>query len=137
MTDLTTVARLLEQLVAGNLEETQSIVLLSSHATMEHGTWRNRRPIAHPKGSSSCSQPDWRRELLIPQKVQMGLLMRRGYVPVAVPEGLPVRALDIEWEEEFEEQIAYVISRLDELGDIVDGKIDENEMTELILMLKQ
>ncbi len=136
MTDLTTVARLLEQLVAGDLSELNQL-LLSSHATMEQARGEigdlllTRRAVLRVLAGLEAGTFD-------PQKVQQwASLMRRGYVPVAVPEGLPVRALDIEWEEEFEEQIAYVISRLDELGDIVDGKIDENEMTELILMLKQ
>lgn len=43
--------------------------------------------------------------------------------------------LDIEYEEAYEDAIVEAVSRLDELGDIIDGTIDEEEMAELLARL--
>ena len=73
---------------------------------------------------------------LDPKTVQQwASLMRRGYVGRAT-EGQPVRPVEIEYEPEFEGPISEVLSRLDELGDIIDGEIDQNELTELTMLFK-
>lgn len=58
--------------------------------------------------------------------------VRRGYVSGVTG---PVRSIDIYYEEAFEDLIASVIARLDELGDIIDGEISDKELTEMLSSL--
>jgi len=44
----------------------------------------------------------------------------------------PIRRLDIEYEERFEDPIVEAISRMTEIGDIVDGVLPRGEIIELI-----
>ena len=44
----------------------------------------------------------------------------------------PVYPISICYEPDQEDQIAEVLSRLDELGDLIDGTIDDNELRNLI-----
>jgi hypothetical protein len=66
---------------------------------------------------------------------QWASLMKRGFVGRA-SGGLPVRPLKIEYELSFEEPISVALSRLDELGDSVDGEIDRQELTQLMAMFQ-
>ena len=59
--------------------------------------------------------------------------IRRGYLPRPGSEG--VRPIAIEFERGAEDEIADAISRLDELGDTIDGTIDEAEFSELLSAL--
>jgi hypothetical protein len=59
--------------------------------------------------------------------------MRRGYVESQV--GGPVRPVLIEYETDFEDAIVEAISRLDEIGDVVDGCIPSAEIAQLIAPL--
>jgi len=54
----------------------------------------------------------------------------RGYVP-GVGDG-PVLPLQIDYEHGFEEVIAAVVGRCSELGDLVDGTIDPQELAALV-----
>ena len=44
----------------------------------------------------------------------------------------PVKPLPIDYEPDFEETIARVVGRLTELGDLVDGVIEPDEMAEFM-----
>ena len=55
--------------------------------------------------------------------------VRRGYISTGEKT---VTAIDISYQREYEDAIACAISRLDELGDIIDGTISDNELRELI-----
>jgi cell fate regulator YaaT (PSP1 superfamily) len=55
--------------------------------------------------------------------------IRRGYVST---NKKPVKTIDISYQQDHEDAIAYAISRLDELGDIVDGTIEDDELRSLI-----
>ncbi|SDJ37886.1 hypothetical protein SAMN05444157_3081 [Frankineae bacterium MT45] len=55
--------------------------------------------------------------------------VRRGYIARAAS---PIRPLAIDWEVSFEEEIAEATMRLDELGDLVDGTIDSQEIEHLV-----
>lgn len=59
--------------------------------------------------------------------------VRRGYVARAA-EG-PIRPLDIAYEEAWEEAIAAAVSRLDEIGDVVDGEVTQGEVFDLLQLL--
>lgn len=50
-------------------------------------------------------------------------------------ETKPIFPIDIEYEVEKEDLIVEIISRLDELGDIVDGKIDKIEIDNFLQQL--
>jgi hypothetical protein len=47
----------------------------------------------------------------------------------------PVRPLDIEFEEAWEEEISTVIERLDEIGDQIDGTLDRGQIVSLLILL--
>jgi len=54
----------------------------------------------------------------------------RGYIATNASE--PIVPIQIDYESEYEDSIVDVLSRLDELGDAVDGAIDETELNSLI-----
>lgn len=69
-----------------------------------------------------------------PKQVQRwASFVRRGYVAGAA-EG-PIRPLDIAYEEAWEEAIAAAVSRLDEIGDVVDGEVSHGEVLDLLQLL--
>lgn len=57
-----------------------------------------------------------------------------SFVRVGYTAGVkgPVRALMIDYEETHEDAIAEAISRLDEIGDLIDGTIEGPEIADLI-----
>lgn len=59
--------------------------------------------------------------------------MRRGFVEGAV-DG-PVRPVEIEFEGAWEDAISATISRLDEIGDVVDGEVTSGEALDLLQIL--
>lgn len=67
-----------------------------------------------------------------PEEVQAwASFMRRGYLPSS--HG-PIHPLAIEYVSE--DVVSEVISRLDELGDLVDGEIGESELESMIAALE-
>jgi hypothetical protein len=52
--------------------------------------------------------------------------MRRGYI--ASTGNGPIAPIDIDFEATREQAIADALARLDELGDVVDGEIDDGEL---------
>lgn len=61
-------------------------------------------------------------------------LMRRGYIECAVDSG-PIQPIDIEFEEAWEDAISAAVSRLDEIGDTVDGEVSSDEALDLLQLL--
>jgi hypothetical protein len=60
--------------------------------------------------------------------------IRRGFI--SGKGGGPVRPLTIEYESDYEDAIADVISRLDEIGDLVDGDLpSEGEIADYLASL--
>lgn len=47
----------------------------------------------------------------------------------------PIKPLDIDYEDAWEEAIVEAISRLDEIGDIVDGEVSMGEILDLLQLL--
>jgi len=59
--------------------------------------------------------------------------MRRGYVAGA--QAGPISSIAIDFEAPFEQAIADVISRLDELGDSIDGVIGDEDLQDMLRSL--
>lgn len=60
--------------------------------------------------------------------------MRRGYI--ARPEVcLPIQPLEIEFDNTCEDAISETVSRLDEIGDVVDGEVTSSEILDLLQLL--
>ena len=69
-----------------------------------------------------------------PQQVQAwASFVRRGYV--ASPSKEPIRPLDIEYEEAWEDAIVEVVSRLDEIGDLIEGEVTVGDALDLLELL--
>lgn len=69
---------------------------------------------------------------------QWASFVRRGYIGSypgkPVIERGPIQTIDIDYDPNFEGAIAEIISRLDEIGDLIDGVATDNE---ILLMLKE
>lgn len=65
-----------------------------------------------------------------PRQVQQwASFMRRGYIPRPGEAILPI---DIEYDPAHEEEIANIVSRLDEIGDMIDGQISDEELGSML-----
>lgn len=64
---------------------------------------------------------------------QWASFIRRGYVSGA--DLGPVEPLNIQYDVSYEDEIAEVISRLDEVGDQIDGVVEDHEKIELLRKL--
>jgi hypothetical protein len=70
-------------------------------------------------------------EQITPDDVQKwASFVRRGYIAGRTES--PVIPIDIAYDPRAEEEVADVISRLDEIGDSVDGEIDDDELRRMI-----
>lgn len=59
--------------------------------------------------------------------------MRRGYV--ASTASSPVSPIEIEFEDAWEDAISEAVSRLDEIGDLIDGEVGTGEALSLLRLL--
>lgn len=59
--------------------------------------------------------------------------MRRGFLEGTV-EG-PIQPIDIEFEAAWEDAISAIVSRLDEIGDVIDGEVTTGEALNLLQLL--
>ena len=62
--------------------------------------------------------------------------MRRGYPEGSTSQG-PISPIDIDYEGPWEEQIADVVSTLDEFGDVVDGDLSDHQLLGLLRILNE
>lgn len=62
---------------------------------------------------------------------QWASFVRRGYIAGE----LPVRSITIDYDPQAEDTIADVVSRLDEIGDTVDGEVSSDEIGEMLASL--
>ncbi|SOD72775.1 hypothetical protein SAMN05892883_2115 [Jatrophihabitans sp. GAS493] len=58
-------------------------------------------------------------------------LVRWGFIP-GRPGSESTGPVDIDWELRYEDEIGEAVGRLDELGDLIDGTIDQDEVRYLI-----
>jgi len=71
----------------------------------------------------------------VPSDVQQwASFVRRGYIVGAKTSA--VEPINIDYEVSHEEQIAEIVSRLDGIGDIVDGNISDDELAAMIHTLQ-
>jgi len=61
---------------------------------------------------------------------QWASFVRRSYI--AGTKTSAIEPINIDYEVSHEEQIAEIVSRLDEIGDIVDGNISDDELAAMI-----
>ena len=61
-------------------------------------------------------------------------LMRRGYIAGQTGRG-PIEPLEIEFDEACEDAISAAVSRLDEIGDAVDGEVTTSEILDFLQLL--
>lgn len=66
---------------------------------------------------------------------QWASFVRRGYVSGKTSGG--VRPIDIEYDAKDEELIVEIIGRFDEIGDLIDGRIDDTEQEEMLRALQE
>jgi len=59
--------------------------------------------------------------------------VRRGFVEGAASG--PIQPLDIEFEDAWEDAISAAVSRLDEIGDVIDGEVSTGEALDLLQLL--
>jgi hypothetical protein len=70
------------------------------------------------------------------QAQQWASFVRRGYVPAPGPNE-PIKPVPIGYEAGYEDAIAEVISRLDDIGDLIDGEVpDAAEIHALLALLE-
>ena len=80
---------------------------------------------------------DWRSGKCNADDVQQwASFIRRGYVPESTTDG-GLHAIDIEYDSRDEELIVEIIGRLDEIGDLIDGDIDDNEQKNMLQSLQE
>lgn len=60
--------------------------------------------------------------------------MRRGYIEGSAERG-PIEPIEIEFEEAWEDAISAAVSRLDEIGDLIDGEVTSGEALDLLQLL--
>lgn len=65
---------------------------------------------------------------------QWASFVRRGFIAGAARSA--VRPIDIEYDTCDEDLIVEIIGRLDEIGDMVDGEVDDNEREEMLRILE-
>ena len=61
--------------------------------------------------------------------------MRRGFVEGA--SVVPIQPIDIEFEDAWEDAISAAVSRLDEIGDVIDGEVTSGEAFGLLQLLRE
>jgi hypothetical protein len=69
-------------------------------------------------------------EITAEQAQAWASFIKRGYLPTK--RGGHIRPINFDYQEDHLDAIAAAISRLDELGDLIDGTIDDNELRNLI-----
>lgn len=64
---------------------------------------------------------------------QWASFVRRGYV--SGNANGPVQRIDIDYDTNNEELIAEILGRLDEIGDVIDGEVDADELQNMLIAL--
>lgn len=70
-----------------------------------------------------------RREIVPEQAQAWASFVRRGYVSGA---SAPISPISITYDPKHENDIADTVARLDELGDLIDGTMDDDEIRQLM-----
>jgi hypothetical protein len=121
-----------EKAVQGNLEVIPRIAA-ASHGELTEAWRMSRRPMLTALAVVRVIEALLDRQANEHWVQQWASLVMRGYLETIGP---PLRPIDIAYQPEFEEEMAEVVSRLEQLGDLVDGTPDEPLLRTLILPLK-
>jgi len=116
------VNRLSTVLTADHLELLDAATKLSSLSVSRSALTR----VLKEWRSGHCSADDVQ---------QWASFVRRGYVSGKVSDGL--RPIDIEYDAMDGELIVEIIGRLDEIGDLIDGRVDSSEQEEMLRALQE
>lgn len=119
----------LEKAIRGDLESF-CLVLQQSHSTIRE--WSTSLPhLVLNKEALVEVLKALQLGYASPELVQKwASFVRRGYVARGLDE--PVQPIAIDYEPLHESEIAEVVSRLDEIGDTIDGEIGPDEMSAMI-----
>ena len=93
-------------------------------------------PLSVSRSALTRVLKEWRSGRCSADDVQKwASFVRRGYVSGKTSGSL--RPIDIEYDAMDEELIVEIIGRFDEIGDLIDGSIDDNEQEEMLRALQQ
>jgi hypothetical protein len=111
-----------------------SILASVKHEDLQAATAKSRRPACLARASVVRVLRGLLEDAWTPEQAQTwASFVRRGYF--AGRGKHPVRPLDVDYEEAYEQEIAASVSRLDEIGDLVDGDVSTGEVLELLQLL--
>lgn len=126
-------ARALDQVVGGDPSALARIVPIE-HALLREVATAREAPWVVSRRAAISVLNGLRERSISPEQAQgWASFVRRGYV--ANRARGPVRPLEIAYEEVWEEAISAAVSRLDEIGDVVDGDVARGEVLELLQLL--
>ena len=109
------------------------VIALADHAELQEVASCRGEPLVISRSAVVAVLAGLRDASISPQDAQSwASFVRWGHVAPAVG---PIRSLDIEYDPEWELPIADAVSRMDELGDIVDGEITRAEIAILLMDL--
>jgi hypothetical protein len=110
--------------VAGDLDALPTIESASQSDLLQAAS--NLHPLTLTKSALIRVLKGWPSGADADENVQRwASFVRRGYV--AGRRDDPVQSIDIEYDQSDEDLIVEIIGRFDELGDVVDGEIDDAE----------
>jgi len=118
--------------VAGDMNGL-SMVLGASHPELQDAASKLPQ-LSVSRSALTRVLKDWRSGTYNSDNVQQwASFVRRGYV--AGRGNGAIRPIEIEYDASDEELIGEIIGRFDEIGDLIDGHIDENELVEMLRAL--
>ena len=121
------IAQAVEKLVGGDLS-TGSFVYVQPHDQLL-AACQDKRLVVTRQAAATVLRDLSAGKVTGPEAQAWASFIRHGYV--AGGRG-PVRPLPIDYESEFEDAIVEAISRMDEIGDVVDGELDRDEIEGLL-----
>jgi len=122
----------LSAVAAGELDAFS--ILKAADSTKLQAAARNLNSLTISRAALMRVLLDWRSGTHSAVEVQQwASFVRRGYI-----SGKPLRGgqpLDIAYDTDDEDLIVEIIGRFDEIGDLIDGSIDESEQVEMLRVL--
>jgi hypothetical protein len=123
----------IDAVVAGDIKFF-SLVRAANHTDLQVAAAK-LSPLSVSRAALINVLNEWRRGQCVAEDVQQwASFVRRGYVAGSTTDS-GLYPIDIEYDTRDEELIAEIIGRFDELGDIIDGEIDEMERKEMLSVL--
>jgi len=128
----TNLSEVLRQIVAGDVSQLAT-VRASNHADLVEAS-RQGPKLQLTKQALAQVLSAWKRGDFSDKEVQeWASFVRRGYAKSSGAQ--PIRPIDIQYDPLSEDVIVEIISRLDELGDTIDGTISEAELKKMLQLL--